>query len=105
MHPFAFISRRQPTEQQHQLAAEKDIKLIHIGDHYAFTITRKWVESNCPAHIDELMGVVVEHLGAALRLQDEGFVVGMFENANRAEIGQPPSFEAVALHLYNNSNG
>lgn len=47
----------------------------------------------------ELAAAVV-HPAAALRLAPD-FFVGVFQNANRAPVGQPPQFEAVALHVFN----
>jgi hypothetical protein len=44
-------------------------------------------------------GVIVVHPAAAMRLSS-AFAVGVFENANRAEPGQPPQFIAKALHVY-----
>lgn len=44
--------------------------------------------------------VAVVHPAAALRLAPD-FFVGVFQNANRAPVGQPPQFEAVALHVFN----
>lgn len=91
MHEFAFISRHQPTTRQHELAAEQGITLHPVGDTDAFSIkTSDYVDYD---------GVVVVHPAAALRLAPK-FRVGIFENANRAPIGQPPQFEAVALHVF-----
>lgn len=91
---FAFISRHQPTDSQHALAAEQGHTLTHIGDTDAFTVGAGFVHHNGPFE-----GVVVVHPAAALRLANQ-FVVGVFENANRAPVGAPAQFEAVAFHVY-----
>jgi len=44
-------------------------------------------------------GAVVVHPAAALRLA-RCFIIGVFENANRAPAGEKPQFEAKALHLF-----
>lgn len=97
---FAFISRHQPTEKQRELAGKEGIELVHVGDCDAFTITREWVLEQRTEATPYFSGVIVVHPAAALRLCED-FVIGVFENANRAEVGQPPAFEPVALHLYN----
>ena len=96
---FAFVSRHTPTQGQVDLAAAKGIELVHVGDADAFTITPEWVKVS-DAQAAEFVGVVVVHPAAALRLAPF-YPVGIFENANRAEPGQPPQFEAVSFHLYN----
>jgi hypothetical protein len=48
---------------------------------------------------------VVVHAAAAVRLLIEGYTVGIFENASRAEVGQPPEFKAIALHIYDKDFG
>lgn len=91
---FAFISRHQPTESQHTLAKIQGHTLTHIGDADAFTVSAGFVHEHGPFE-----GVVVVHPAAALRLAPQ-FAVGVFENANRAPIGAPPQFEAVAFHIF-----
>jgi len=91
---FAFISRHLPTDGQIAMAADQGIDLVHIGDADAFTVS--------PAFVDEhgaFDGVVVVHPAAALRLAPT-FLVGVFENANRAPVGEKPQFEAVAFHVF-----
>lgn len=99
---FVFISRHQPTDDQIRLADERDIELIHVGDTDGFTVTGDWVQASTNLQID---GAVVVHAAAAVRLLIEGYTVGIFENANRAEVGQPPEFKAVALHIYDKDFG
>lgn len=99
---FAFISRHKPTAEQMLLAAAKGISLYPIGDTDAFTIDASYVHNaardpsvNCLG----FDGVIVVHPAAAMRLCDD-FIIGVFENANRAPEGAPPQFSAKALHLY-----
>lgn len=94
MTKFAFISRHTPTPEQQALAAEQGIEITSIGDTDAFNVTPGFVYAQ-----GAFEGVIVVHPAAALRLCQE-FMVGVFENANRAEPGQPPQFFAKALHVY-----
>lgn len=99
---FAFISRHKPTQDQVRLAAEQGIVLHHIGDTDAFTVTPSWVEANVPKRDTttiQFYGVIVVHPAAALQLC-KYYLIGVFENANRAPEGAPPQFSAKALHLY-----
>jgi hypothetical protein len=91
---FAFISRHQPTDGQVALAAGQEIEMVPVGDHDAFKVSPSFVDN-----AGAFDGVIVVHPAAALRLAGS-FVVGVFENANRAPVGEKPQFEAVALHLY-----
>ena len=94
MQQFAFISRHTPTQSQHDLAAEQGIALTHIGDHDAFTVSPGFVDNAGPFE-----GVIVVHPAAALRLAPS-FLVGVFENANRAPVGERPQFEATSLQVF-----
>lgn len=91
---FAFISRHEALPSQHALAAEQGIVLHHVGDADAFTVTPEWV-----AEQGRFDGVVVVHPAAALRLANV-YLVGVFQNANRAPVGEKPRFEAEALHVF-----
>ena len=91
---FAFISRHAPTPGQVAMAADQGIDLIHVGDADAFTVDAGFVHSHGPFE-----GVIVVHPAAALRLAP-AFLVGVFENANRAPVGEAPRFEAVSLQVY-----
>lgn len=97
---FAFISRHKPTQEQVQLSNEKGITLYPIGDTDAFTVNNLFVHDAAVRLGVTFEGVIVVHPAAALRLCSE-FVVGIFENANRAPLGAPPQFSAKALHIYN----
>jgi len=91
---FAFISRHQPTDEQRAIAANKGIELVVVGDADGFSFTHPWVDDK-----GDFEGVVVFDPGAALSLAPY-FVVGVFENSNRAPEGQPPIFIPKELHLY-----
>jgi hypothetical protein len=91
---FAFISRHTPTPAQFTLAEQQGIELIHIGDADAFTVSPSWVYER-----GAFEGVVIVHPAAALRLAGT-FLIGVFENANRAPEGAPPQFEAKSLHIF-----
>ncbi len=95
----AFISRHAPTAEQIALAEEQGFTLHHVGDADAFTVTNGFVYEASARLGLAFRGVVVVHPAAALRLCSE-FMVGVFENANRAPAGAPPQFEAKALHVY-----
>jgi len=86
---FAFVSRHVPTQGQIELAASKGITLEHVGDRDAFAFPS-----------DEILGlgfvgVVVVHPLAALIAYRAGLSVGVFNNVNRAPIGEPPRFETT----------
>lgn len=91
---FAFISRHLPTSGQVSIAESKGIELIHVGDMDAFSVSHGDVYYHGPFD-----GVVVVHPAAAMRLAPF-FTIGVFQNANRAPIGAPPSFEATILHIF-----
>ena len=91
---FAVVSRHAPTSEQHQLANEQGIELDFVGDADAFHITSSLLKKN-----GEFDGVVVVHPAAAMRLCGE-FLVGVFENANRAPLGEKPQFFARSFHVY-----
>ena len=95
---FAFISRHNPTQGQLQLAADQGITLVQVGDRDAFTVNITDLTSHNDGPFD---GVIVVHPAAAMRLCGT-FLIGVFENANRAPEGEKPSFEAVSLHIYDN---
>ncbi|MCE2571765.1 hypothetical protein [Motilimonas eburnea] len=91
---FAFVSRHTPTPEQFQLAQAKGITLEHVGDMDAFTVTSGDVYAK-----GAYEGVVCVHPAAAMRLCHT-FLIGVFENENRAPEGERPSFSAKALHVY-----
>lgn len=103
MKNFAFISRHIPTEDQINLAESQGIRLITIGDMNAFTIDTNSIMELGVENETPFDGVIVVHPAAALRLAGD-FLVGVFENSNRAPVGQPPQFEAVSLHIFDLRN-
>lgn len=86
MKKFAFVSRHEPTPEQHALAAEQGIRLVYVGDRDAFAFEPQVLRSI------KCVGVVVVHPLIAVRAISARMAVGVFENGNRAEIGQPPQF-------------
>lgn len=99
MQKFAFISRHEPTENQIAMAADHGIELIHVGDGDAFSMSPSFVVEAGKRLDVTFEGAVVVHPAAALRLA-RCFIIGVFENANRAPAGEKPQFEAKALHLF-----
>jgi hypothetical protein len=91
---FAFISRHEPTTGQFSLAEARGVDLVPVGDADAFTVTPSWVYEQ-----GAFDGVVVVHPAAAMNLAGQ-FLVGVFENINRAPVGERPLFEAKELHIY-----
>lgn len=91
MKKFAFISRHTPTDSQISIAAEKGIELVSVGDRDAFTVS--------PNEFKEFDGAVVVHPAMAMRLCSH-MCIGVFNNVNRAPVGEKPQFEATELHLY-----
>ncbi len=89
---FAFISRHVPTQGQIELAAQKGIELVHVGDRDAFSVSHEEFKS--------FDGVVVVHPAMALRLLNTHNQVGVFNNVNRAPVGEKPQFETTEFHLY-----
>lgn len=95
MKQMAFISRHSPTTTQETLAMEQGFTLVHVGDMDAFNVKPEDVQT-----LGDFAAVAVVHPAAALRLAKQ-YQIGVFENANRAAVGEPPRFEAVALYMYN----
>jgi len=94
---YAFISRHMPTASQYKLANEKGIELIPVGDMDAFNEEEihEWIRNN-----QSFKGVIVVHPALALEFYKNEFDVGVFQNVNRAEEGQPPKFEAGSLKIW-----
>ena len=112
MEKFAFISRHQPTPGQRELAKKQDIHLDYIGDLDAFSVCPQRVAREgvfdgvvevCPQRMARegvFDGVVVVHPAAAMNLC-HAYRIGVFQNANRAPVGERPTFEAVEFFVYN----
>lgn len=92
MKKFAFVSRHKPTEAQVTLATECGIELISTGDADGFTVNT--------ADYSEYAGVICVHAAMAARMIIEGYEVGVFNNINRAGLGEPPRFETTGLYIY-----
>ena len=93
MKKFAFISRHVPTQQQISIAAECGIVLDHVGDRDGFAVDPMEFRSTHD-------GAVVVHAAAALRLLGTNWPIGVFDNVNRAAVGELPKFETTRLHVY-----
>ena len=91
---FAFLSRHVPTQAQIQMALDEGIELIPIGDMDAFRVRPEDINA-----LGTFDGVVVVHPAAALQLSQK-YLIGVFENANRAPEGEKPQFEAARLYVY-----
>jgi len=99
MKKFLFISRHEPTDEQHNIAEEAEITLLWVGDRDAFT-----------CHVEEIStfdadGVVVVNPAAALNYANAGMNVGVFENEQRPPVGGKPVFSAKALHVWTFNGG
>ena len=93
MRNLAFISRHEPTIEQHQLAKEKGFIIVHVGDRDAFTFDFKELDKS-------FAGVIVVHPALAIKALQYFSIVGVFENINRAKVGEKPKFVTGALHLF-----
>ena len=91
MHQFAFISRHEPSAEQVALAADVNVELTAIGDRDAFSFTVEDAEKIGKG----FAGIVCVHPLIAMNAMLAEIPVGVFENANRAPLGQPPQFKAV----------
>lgn len=89
MDRFAFISRHEPTEGQKMLAAKASVELVMVGDRDGFTLNSD--------EFKEFQGVIVVHAQAAMRALLSGLKVGVFNNVNRAPLGEKPRFETTSL--------
>lgn len=91
---FAFISRHQPTQEQIDLAKEKNIELVPIGDFDGFTVTYKDISNH-----GDFDGVICAHAAMALRLINYYFI-GIYENGQRPDINGNMTFKAIDLIFY-----
>lgn len=89
MDRFAFVSRHEPTAGQKMLAAKASIELVMVGDRDGFTLNSD--------EFKEFKGVIVVHAQAAMRALLSGLKVGVFNNVNRAPLGEKPRFETTSL--------
>lgn len=94
MMKFAFISRHELTDKQHEMAQEQNVELVAIGDADAFSITPEFV-----ADKGIFDGVVVVHPATAMNLAKR-YKIGVFENRLRVEEGMPVIFQEKAFHIF-----
>lgn len=88
---FAFISRHEPTPAQEAKAKESGITLVHVGDLDAFSDLSETFDL---LRKEGFSGVVCVHPVIALTAYTiYGLSVGVFENINRAKVGEVPRFE------------
>ena len=97
MKNFLFCSRHVFTDAQAQLAEKAGITLHQGVDLDAFAPNHELIKAVCKQ--GQFEGVVVVHPALALKLST-AYQVGIFENANRAAEGAPPSFQAVGLEIF-----
>ena len=97
MKKFLFCSRHAITAEQEQLAEKAGITLHQGIDLDAFSPNHELIKAVCAQ--GQFEGVIVVHPALALKLST-AYQVGVFENANRAEEGCPPSFQAVGLEIF-----
>lgn len=91
---MAFVSRHKPTKEQEIMAEAEGFELSWLGDMDAFKIDARMLLDH-----GKFDAVAVVHPAAAMRLAPY-FLIGVFENANRAAEDEAPRFEAVALHVF-----
>lgn len=91
MKKYAMVSRHQPTPEQITLAAGQGIEIVHVGDRDAWTMDT--------AEFSGFDGVIVVHPWAAMTCLTAGMEVGIFNNVNRAPVGQKPDFFATELRV------
>ena len=91
MQKFLFVSRHQPTSEQVDLAAMKNVSLIHVGDLDAFAddLVSQIEKLDNEHRVD---GIVSVHPRIALAAWSLGLRHGSFRNVNRAPVGAPPQF-------------
>ena len=95
MFKFAFISRHEPTAEQHRLAAERGIELVPVGDRDAWQVNAAEFEGLERRGFD---GVVSHHPWLVLVAQAAGLRVGVFEKQERLDESEAPEFNA--LHVW-----
>ena len=94
MKNFLFCSRHAITQEQRVLAKKAGITLHQGLDLDAFSPNYALIKAVCNQGLFE--GVIVVHPALALKLCS-AYRIGVFENANRAAEGAPPSFQAIGL--------
>ena len=100
MKTYAYISRHALTGEQLEIINAANITVITLGDMDGFAITKDAVDDAAGLEVD---GVIVVHAGAVARLMQEGCEVGVFNNLNRAPVGEKPDFGTDSLYIWNYS--
>jgi len=97
MQSFLMCSRHNITPEQYALALKAGITLHQGTDLDAFAANHDLIKQVCDQGVFE--GVIVVHPALALKLST-AYRIGVFENANRAPEGAPPSFQAVGFEVF-----
>lgn len=97
MQNFLMCSRHKITPEQHALALKAGITLHQGTDLDAFAPNHHLIKQVCDQGVFE--GVIVVHTSLGLKLST-AYRIGVFENADRAPEGAPPSFQAVGLEVF-----
>ena len=100
MKTLLFISRHRATPSQRALAAAQEYSLLESEDLDAFAPLADLNRRMDAIKADGHFGVVVVHPVIALVAHLAGLAVGVFQNANRAAVGETPRFEAVSLLVF-----
>ena len=99
---YWFVSRHEPTPDQHRLVQGN---LVKVADINAFDkdavneLVRKASEQNIDGFI-VVNPALALNIAAVAFEREEFTAIGVFENANRAPEGQTPTFQAQALHMW-----
>jgi hypothetical protein len=93
---FAFVSRHAFTPQQAAIAAAQNIELIQSRDMDAFSpdLSLTMIHLKDDQNFD---GIICVHPLVALIASSVGLKVGIFNNVNRAPVGEKPRFETTTL--------
>lgn len=73
--------------------ADHGFAIEHVGDRDAFAFPAGEIRSA------GFIGVVVVHPQAAITAFIAGLHVAVFNNINRAPVGQPPQFETTSVQI------
>jgi hypothetical protein len=96
-----FISRHALSESQHTLLAKAGFVGEDMQDFDAFASEAELKQLVQILHDADAKMVITVHQLLALRLSSE-FLVGTFNNVNRAKIGEKPDFETTQLVIVDN---
>ncbi len=87
---FAMVSRHAPSQDQINKAAEKGIKIVHVGDVDAFNDDNNYL----PPGYDtaRFSGIITVHPLIAVHAYADGLKIGCFENVSRPGPDGKPQF-------------